>query len=158
MARRDPDVGEIGIPDEDTSAWKLAHRELSSWKIQNTLYDLYGGRIVVDRGGHWVAAHDGFARFLRASEEEELLQFHSETLRETFWNCLHVDEIQYPREYVKPDDEVALKTLREFPGTRRLRIMMKRLDRLMGEGWMETFEEMEHPPDWQPSAQRVHPG
>lgn len=136
-------------PTEDSAAWPQAISELSSWKIENTLYDLYGGRVALDRGGHWVAAIDAYERFLRACEEEGLLRFHDERFRETFWDCVTLDEIQYPREYVVLDDESeALKKLREYPGTRRLRIMINRLAKMLDERWREVFDQMEHPAGW----------
>jgi len=143
-----PDMEVADMPDEDSPEWARTTNELMAWKIENTLFDLYGGRIAVDRGGQWVVALDAYERFLRESEVNGLVQFHADDFRDLFWSCVSVDEFQYPREYVLAEEEDALERLREYPGTRRLRIITDRFANILDEKWALIFEEMEHPPGW----------
>ncbi len=40
-----PDVDPPPVPDEHSDEWQVAEDELVRWKLNNTLQDLYGGRI-----------------------------------------------------------------------------------------------------------------
>lgn len=143
-----PDFEVPGMPDEDSHEWQRAVAELTEWKTQNTLYDLYGGRVAVGRPALRMSAMDAYHQFLRVSEEAGRIQFHSDAWREVFWACVTLDAVHAPREYGLDEDEGALEALREYPGTRRLRIFFERLTQIRDDGWMEFFEQMEHPPGW----------
>jgi uncharacterized protein YneR len=143
-----PDMEVPDMPGEDSHEWSRAVHELTLWKVQNTLYDRYGGRIAVDRGGQWAVALDAYERFLRESEQKGLIEFHEDEFRALFWNCVSLDEFQYPREYAVPDQAEARAVLREYPGTRRLRIIIDRFTQILDEGWADIFNQLDHPPGW----------
>ena len=93
---------EVELTQEEAAAVDVMQREtgrgiVMQWKINKSLYDQYGGRIIYQQLGP--EPLDAYRRFLKQREAEGAFTIHDPTLAESFWHYFTDETIH---DYMEP--------------------------------------------------------
>lgn len=147
-----PGMPMVPVPEEGSSEWQSAFNELARWKLENTLYDAFGGRMAYASGRQRALPMDAYQRFFMNCEEKGLLEFHDKDFRRVFYACLMLDGEWRRVRYNISESEDTLNALREHPATRQMRIAASRMAVVMDSQEMtDLFDEIEWPAPWSSS-------
>lgn len=137
------------LPEIDAENMEFSRQLIERWRLNNTLYDEFDGVLWWDGVEREVVAGGARLALIEQAEAAGRLTFHNAELRALMLDCTAEDPMVQPGRYTQMDQAVAVSYLREHPAKREVRLFAEDMRNIMPGPWMQRFEAIDHPADWQ---------